>query len=180
MFSGCQAGIVQAFAERKARAAGGGMSGEAVDRLAELEGLRDWCESNQFDLEEIDSSELVLTDREAGSVWSVFGVDDWIQIKGLVLDEVEPGSALCLTLARLHDRLLGCRFSVDAQQGLIIIVDLMPSCRTAAAIGEAVMQMQAIIDHTSELLEDVIEREMEADDRTIDQAFGLEGSRRLH
>jgi hypothetical protein len=56
----------------------------------------------------------------------------------------------------------------------------MPSCRTAAAIGEAVMQMQAIIDHTSELLEDVIEREMEADDRTIDQAFGLEGSRRLH
>lgn len=152
-------------------------SGEA---LLELEGLRDWCDANQFDVEEIDAAELVLTDRETGSVWSVFGVDDWIQIKGLVLEEVEPGSALCLTLARLHDRLLGCRFSIDSQHGLVIIVDLMPSCRSAAAVAEAIMQMQAIIDHTSELLEDVVEREMDADDRTIDQAFGLEGSRRLH
>lgn len=156
------------------------MSDESTMRLAELGGLRDWCKANGFDVEEIDAAELVLSDRETGSVWSVFGVDDWIQIKGLVLDEVEPDGALCLTLARLHDRLLGCRFSIDAQHGLIVIVDLMPSCRCAEAIGEAIMQMQAIIDHTSDLLEGVIAQEIAADDRTIDQAFGLEGSRRLH
>ncbi|WP_313434233.1 hypothetical protein [Novosphingobium sp.] len=148
--------------------------------LADLGGLDEWCSDNEFDVEEIDSSELVLTDQDTGSVWSVFGVDDWIQIKGLVLEEVEPGAALCITLARLHDRLLGCRFSVDAQHGLVIIVDLMPSCRSAAAIAEAIIQMQAIIDHTSDLLEDVVSSGVEADDRKIDQAFGLEGSRRLH
>jgi hypothetical protein len=148
--------------------------------LADLGGLDEWCQDNEFDVEEIDSSELVLTDQDTGSVWSVFGVDDWIQIKGLVLEEVEPGAALCITLARLHDRLLGCRFSVDAQHGLVIIVDLMPSCRSAAAIAEAIIQMQAIIDHTSDLLEDVVSSGVEADDRKIDQAFGLEGSRRLH
>ncbi len=149
-------------------------------RLVELGGLGEWCEANGFDLEEIDADELVLSDRETGSVWSVFGVDDWTQIKGLVLDEVEPDAALCLTLARLHDRLLGCRFSVDAQHGLVIIVDLMPSCRCAEGIGEAILQMQAIIDHTSDLLESVVAQGVAADDRTIDQAFGLEGSRRLH
>lgn len=148
--------------------------------LADLGGLDEWCSDNEFDVEEIDSSELVLTDQDTGSVWSVFGVDDWIQIKGLVLEEVEPGAALCITLARLHDRLLGCRFSVDAQHGLVIIVDLMPSCRSAAAIAEAIIQMQAIIDHTSDLLEDVVSSGVEADDRKIDQAFGLEGSRWLH
>lgn len=156
------------------------MSEETRVSLGELEGLREWCAANQFEIEIIDDSELVLNDQEAGSVWSVFCVDGWIQVKGLVLDDVEPGPALCLTLARLHDRLLGCRFSVDSQHGLVIIVDLMPSCRSSAAIAEAVMQMQAIIDHTSPLLDEVIETEVAADDRTIDQAFGLEGSRRLH
>ena len=156
------------------------MSADTRSALAELEGLRDWCEVNQFEIEEIDSEELALTDQETGSVWSVFGVEDWIQIKGLVLEEVEPGPALCLTLARLHDRLLGCRFSIDSQHGLVIIVDLMPSCRSGEAIAEAIMQMQAIIDHTSDLIEEAIANEVPADDRTIDHAFRLEGSRRLH
>lgn len=149
-------------------------------RLLDLPGLRRWCDENAFDLEEVGRDELLLVDQSTGSSWSLFRVEDWLQVKGLVLDDIEPTLGLCLTLARLHDRLLGCRFSIDPQHGVVIIADFPGSCQTSEAIGETVLQMQSIIDQTTSLLERVVDSGEAASEMAIDHAFGMDGSRRVH
>lgn len=153
---------------------------ELPSRLFELTGLRRWCEENGFEIEEVGHDELLLVDQSTGSSWSLFRVEDWLQVKGLVLDDIEPTLGLCLTLARLHDRLLGCRFSIDPQHGVVLIGDFPTSCQSSDAIGETVLQMQSIIDQTTSLLERVVESGEAASEMAIDHAFGMDGSRRVH
>ncbi|MCJ2181333.1 hypothetical protein MTR62_01220 [Novosphingobium sp. 1949] len=149
-------------------------------RLITLDGLADWCAQNAFEIEEIGADEVFLTDHSTGSSWSLFRVEDWLQVKGLVLEDVEPELGLCLTLARLHDRLLGCRFSIDQQHGLVIVADFPRAAQSVEAIGETLLQMQSIIDQTVSLLEGVVEQGEPADDFAIDRAFGVTGSLRVH
>ncbi|MBT0671224.1 hypothetical protein HT136_22895 [Novosphingobium profundi] len=149
-------------------------------RLITLDGLSQWCALNAFSIEEIGPDEVFLTDQGTGSSWSLFRVEDWLQLKGLVIEDIEPGLALCLTLARLHDRLLGCRFSIDQQHGLVVVADFPRAAQAMEIIGETLMQMQSIIDQTVILLEDVIESDVAADEFSIDRAFGITGSLRVH
>ena len=51
-----------------------------------------------------------MTDRGGGSVWWLYRVDAWLQLKAAVFEDVDPSQALGLSLLRLHSRLLGCRF----------------------------------------------------------------------
>lgn len=153
---------------------------DTMPPLLDLAGLRAWCEANAYEIEDVGVDELFLTDSSTGSSWSLFRVDDWIQAKGLVIDDIEPSYALCLTLARLHDRLLGCRFSIDTQNALVIVADFVPSGQSMDAIGETLLQMQTIIDQTTSLLETVIEVDEAAGEMAIDHAFGIGGSQRLH
>ncbi|MBH0112928.1 hypothetical protein I5E68_08190 [Novosphingobium sp. YJ-S2-02] len=149
-------------------------------KLVTLEGLGEWCTANGFEIEEVGSDEVLLTDAETGSAWSLFRVEDWLQAKGLVIDEVEPTHALCETLVRLHDRLIGCRFALDQQHGLVIVADFGRASQTIEGIGETLMQMQSIIDQTAPMLDKVIEKGAAADEQTIDRAFGVMGSLRIH
>lgn len=149
-------------------------------RLITFEGLAQWCALNDFTVEEVGSDEVFLTDQSTGSSWSLFRVEDWLQVKGLVLEDIEPELALCLSLARLHDRLLGCRFSIDQQHGLVIVADFPRGAQTMEAVGETLLQMQSIIDQTVGLLESVVESNVPADDFAIDRAFGVTGSLRVH
>ncbi|GAM07120.1 hypothetical protein HT578_21375 [Novosphingobium decolorationis] len=149
-------------------------------RLITLDGLSQWCALNAFTVEEIGADEVFLTDQTTGSAWSLFRVEDWLQLKGLVLEDVEPELPMCLTLARLHDRLLGCRFSIDQQHGVVIVADFARAAQSMEAIGETLLQMQSIIDQTVGLLEDVVESDVAADEFAIDRAFGVTGSLRVH
>ena len=148
--------------------------------LVTLEGLDTWCDAHGYDLEEIGADEVLITDVSTGSGWSLFRVEDWLQLKGLVMDEVEPSLALCLTLVRLHDRLIGCRFAIDQQHGLVIISDFPRASQSIECIGDAVMQMQSIIDQTAPLLDKVVADGDPADEQTIDRTFGVVGSLRIH
>ncbi len=149
-------------------------------RLITLDGLSEWCALNAFAIEEIGADEVFLTDQGTGSSWSLFRVEDWLQLKGLVIEDVEPELALCLSLARLHDRLLGCRFSIDQQHGLVIVADFPRAAQSMESIGETLLQMQSIIDQTVGLLEEVVESDVAADEFAIDRAFGVTGSLRVH
>ena len=148
--------------------------------LLDLYGLRDWCEAHGFEIEDVAPQEATITDRDAGSIWSLYQVEAWVQIKGLIFEDTRPTQALCLSLMRLHDRLLGCRFGRDAHNNLCLLSDVFPHDQTGEGIGAAVTQMQWIVNSTHGLLRRVQETGIAADEDDIDNAFKSEDAPPVH
>ena len=148
--------------------------------LFDLPGLPDWCEAHGFEIEEVAPQEATVTDTKGGSIWSLYQVEAWVQIKGLIFEDTRPTQALCLSLMRLHSRLLGCRFGMDADNNLCLLSDVFPHDQTGEGIGAAVTQMQWIVDNTHGLLRRVQETGIAADEDDIDDAFESDDSPPLH
>jgi hypothetical protein len=141
--------------------------------LSTLPGLSEWCAENDYRLEGNGPEEATLTDEESGNVWSLFRTESWLQVMAGVVENIGASHAVCLTLARLHGRLLGCRYSIDESGSLLLHADLYPHDQTGSAVGAVVTQMQWVVDSTYELLMRVQESGRPAEDEDIDEAFGL-------
>jgi hypothetical protein len=148
--------------------------------LSRLAGLAEWCVEESFLIEDVSPDEASITDADGGSIWWLFRVDGWLQVKGLVFEEVTATEALCLSFARLHSRFLGCRYGIDEDNSVLLYADIFPHDQTGGAVGAAIIQMQAIVDYTYDLLLHVQESGIPADDSAIDEAFQLQGDAPLH
>lgn len=143
--------------------------------LSSMIGLQQWCDDNGFGLEEAGPDEVSVIDREVGSIWSIFRVDEWLQVKGLMFDQIDPTQALGLSLMRLHERLLGGRYAIDDANNLILIADVLPHDQSAGAVAAAITQLQSLYDDTHDLLRRVLDTGIAADEQAIDQAFNIGG-----
>ena len=148
--------------------------------LSHLAGLSQWCDEEGFLIEDVSPDEASITDDDGGSIWWLSRVEGWLHVRGLVFEEVNPSEALCLTLARLHSRLLGCRFGMDGDNNIVLHADLFPHDQSGGAVAAAIIQMQVIVDSTYDLLLRVQESGITADDGDIDEAFQLKGATPLH
>jgi hypothetical protein len=83
------------------------------------------------------------------------------------------------TIARLQFRLIGCRFALGDDENLWIVTDLYHDT-SASAVGAALIQMQAIVDYTYDLLLGVLESGIAATEQDIDRSFELQGEARPH
>ncbi|MBA3511672.1 hypothetical protein [Sphingomonas sp.] len=151
-----------------------------AEPLSSLAGLSHWCEEERFVIKDVSPNEAAITDPDGASIWWLYRVEGWLQVKGLVFEEVNATEALCLSLARLHTRLLGCRYGIDEENNLLIHADLFPHDQSGSAVGAAIIQMQAIVDSTFDLLLRVQENGIAADESAIDEDFKLRGSAPLH
>ncbi|MGD9713051.1 MAG: hypothetical protein AB7V46_13410 [Thermomicrobiales bacterium] len=156
---------------------GGQHHSEPLSRLA---GLTSWAQEENFIIEDVSPTEVSITDGDGGNVWWLSRIGPWLQVRGLVFEDVNPTEALCLSLARLHSRLLGCRYGLDEENNILLHADIFPHDQSGSTVGEAILQMEAIVEHTYDLLQHVQESGIAADDGAIDEAFQLKGSGRLH
>ena len=152
----------------------------SLQPLSGLEGLPPWCEEEGYIVEDVGPDEAAITAQDGGNTWALYRVEAWLQVRGLIIEEATPTEALCLSLARLHSRLLGCRYGIDEANGLWLHVDLYPHDHSGGAVGAAIIQMQSIVDSTYDLLLRVQETGIAADETAIDEAFELRGSAPLH
>jgi hypothetical protein len=156
------------------------MSMPTRSSLSKLVGLGEWCEAHGFDVEDVTHEQATVTDREAGSVWWLYQVEAWLQIKSAVFEHTIPTQALCLSLLRLQCRLLGCRFGIEEDNTLCVLADVFPHEQTGEGVGAALTQMQWIVDCTRGLLRRVQETGIAADEDDINDAFESEHVSPLH
>lgn len=142
--------------------------------LSALPGLSEWCAENDYNLEDHGPDEATMTDEENGNVWSLFRTeaDGFLQV-GCFVGQVGTSHAVSLTLARLHDRQLGCRYGIGEDGWLRLRADIYPHDQTGIAVGAVVTQMQWVSDFTRELIKRAEESNSPAEDADIDAAFGL-------
>lgn len=155
-------------------------SSQPPEPISSLVGLRPWCDEQRFSIEDIDADEALITDEDGGGIWQVLRIEGWLHIKAVIFEDVEENLALCLTLARLHARLLGCRYSIENEANLNLHTDLYPHDQTGSAVGAAILQMQSIVDCTYDLIAQVLDHGEAADEGAIDKAFGFEDEERPH